>query len=591
MLKPRDQATMTENTPRRETGGLNMKQILNLASSLLLPLMLGIFTVVITFQQQRVATEQRVEDRRLAEQQREQDLNLSTIQRQEDRHSAQEQREQDLRNWVLQREQDMNTSRQQRDLDRQLADEKRQQDYELANVTRMMSEKQRSHELDMELQRHRDSLFVAYMNELALLLDKNNGTVTSNPVTAALVRAKTLTLARQLDPMRNSHLIRFLFEVGQLTDGAAPLDLSNAELNSIDLSTGTQQSKMHKLCLTGAYLVNASFARQDMSYANFRHAHLTGALFTGAVLHAADFSYAKLERADFSHAKMTHVNLIHSDLGQATLHGTNVTYGNLSFTNMVYTNCSYLIGDHSNFIHAELGSCHLSHASLRNTSFLRASLDRCNMTGVDLTDSILNQSIMTFSNLAYATLVDVMISMANLSHANLIGAIPSDLLLNETISMENAVSPDGEIMKDRPMVVNGHAQCDISAGDSFGWVIEEDRKLVTVHYPNDQLNCYFAPASRTSPSIRVFQVLDLNEKYGGLIRERRARYSFSARFGSGVRVDMNLNWVSTIEYGASNILGKKTATTRRLRCISDLSNVLFSSFQSSCARYLTWHNY
>lgn len=573
MFKPRDQATMTENTPRRETGGLNMKQVLNLASSLLLPLMLGIFTVVITFQQQRVATEQRIEDRRLAEQQREQDLNLSTIQRQEDRQSAQEQREQDLRNWVLQREQDMNTSRQQRDLDRQLADEKRQQDYELANVTRMMSEKQRSHELDMELQRHRDSLLVAYMNELALLLDKNNGTVTSNPVTAALVRAKTLTLARQLDPMRNSHLIRFLFEVGQLTDGAVPLDLSNAELNSIDLSTGTQQSKIHRLCLTGAYLVNASFARQDMSYANFRHAHLTGALFTGAILHGADFSYAKLERSDFSHARMTHVNLIHSDLAEAAFYRTNVTYGNLSFTNMVYTNCSHLIGDHSDFTYAELGHCHLSNASLRNTSFLRASLDRCNMASVNLSGSMLNQSTITFSNLANATLVDARISMANLSHANLLGAIPSEILLNETISMENAISPDGEIMKDKPLVVNGHAKCDVSPEDSFGWMIEEGRRLVTVHFPNDPLNCYFAPASNKSQSIRVFQVLNLDEKYEGLIREGRARFSFSARFGSGVRVDMNLNWLSTIEYGSSNILGKKTTTTRSLRCISVISNI------------------
>ena len=572
---------MTENGSRRELAGLSLKEILNFASSLFLPLMLGIFTVVITFQQQRVATEQRIEDRWIAERQREQDFNLSNIQRQEDRQSAQDQRDQDLRNWILQREQDMNNSRQQRDLDRQLADEKRQQDYELANATRMMSEKQRDHELDVELQRHRDSLFVAYMNELALLLDKNNGTITSNPVTAALVRAKTLTLARQLDPARNSHLIRFLFEVGQLTDGARPLDLSSAELNSIDLSTKTRHTSMRRLSLVGAHLVNASFAHQDLSHANFHHAHLSGALFTDAILFAANFSETKLEGADFSHAQIHHANLAQSDLQRATFFAAHVVHSNFSLSNLVSTNCSYLIGDHAIFLHTELDHCDLSQASLRNSTFLRSSLNRCDLSGTDLSGAILTQSTVTFANLANATLLDVTIQMANLSHANLRDAIPTNFSFKEAISAHQTISPDGTIIQDKPMVANGHIECGLHEGELFGWIIDEEKKVITLHYPNDRLNCYLAPVPNSTEKIRMHQTVHINEKYGDLIREQRARLIYSARFGSAVRVDLNLNWHHSAEYGTTNIVGKYT-TTRivvvALRGISVLLNVfqLFS---------------
>ncbi len=68
--------------------------MLKFVSSLILPLMLGVFTVVITFQQQKLAQNQRIEDMYLARQQRLEDKNESRLQREQDKNESQPQRNQ-----------------------------------------------------------------------------------------------------------------------------------------------------------------------------------------------------------------------------------------------------------------------------------------------------------------------------------------------------------------------------------------------------------------------------------------------------------------------------------------------------------------
>jgi hypothetical protein len=74
-----DRSTMTENSAQRmgHFCNTNLRDILSMICSLSLPMMLVIFTVVITHHQQNVVTEQRLEDRQWAREQREQDLNVS----------------------------------------------------------------------------------------------------------------------------------------------------------------------------------------------------------------------------------------------------------------------------------------------------------------------------------------------------------------------------------------------------------------------------------------------------------------------------------------------------------------------------------
>ncbi|CAF1294465.1 unnamed protein product [Rotaria sordida] len=244
-----EQDTMTEKSKQhrdKSYSGLTLKQSLNYASSLLLPLMLGVFTIVITLHQTNLAQRQRLEDQQLAKIQREQDLN----------------------NAKIQREQDLKTSAQQRLEDREQAKKQRALDKEIADQQLNSSEEQRRHEMNIALAQYRDNLLIDYIREIGELLKTNNGSLTNDFVTKTLARAKTLAVIRQLDPSRNIELIRFLYEAGQLSTGKNPLDLSTARLNNIDFSSFSNLN-MSRLSLSGAHLSNSSFAHIQLLNMDF----------------------------------------------------------------------------------------------------------------------------------------------------------------------------------------------------------------------------------------------------------------------------------------------------------------------------------
>ena len=202
--------TIEANSPRSQTRWyrkLTIHEILQLFSSVLLPLMLTVFTIIITIRQEQVAREQRL-----------QDMNNSAQQRAEDRQMAQQQRDHDLK----------------------IAGDQRDQDDLIAQKQRELLEKQRQYELeiestryDKEHEKHLDTLLLTYINEIGTLLLNNNGSLTANSHVASFARAKTLATTRLLDPTRNIQIIEFLYESGQLTNGRNPLDLSKANFNSI----------------------------------------------------------------------------------------------------------------------------------------------------------------------------------------------------------------------------------------------------------------------------------------------------------------------------------------------------------------------
>ncbi|CAF1272896.1 unnamed protein product [Rotaria sp. Silwood1] len=228
--------------------------------------------------------------------------------------------------FAMQREQDLNISREQRQLDKDIAEARRVQDDLIAEKQRNMSEQQRAHELSIAQEQLRDSLLVTYMNDIGLLLKENNGSLTSDPVTAIIARAKTLNSIHQLDATRNAFLIRFLYEAKQLTSGANPLDLSDAELSGIDLSSeNIFHRKLHNLSLAGAVLHNASFSKLDLSYANFSGSDLTNARFVESKMGNADFSKSTI--ADLTLATLSRAILIDANFDKVnvTRGGGNVT--------------------------------------------------------------------------------------------------------------------------------------------------------------------------------------------------------------------------------------------------------------------------
>ena len=561
---------------------LKAKHFLRFASSLFLPLMLGIFTVIITFRQQTEADRQRLEDRQLSREQREQDLNLSRDQREQDQEQAR-----------LLREQDLNISRLQRELDKQIAEERRQFDLKLsqqketrelfiAEKQRNMSEQHRSNELDIEITRRREELFTSYVKEFSMFLTKFNGTPTAHPVTAALIRVKTLTAVRQLDPVRNSYLIHFLYIAGQLTNGEhpPPIDLSDALLNNIDLSRGAHDKPMHGLSLAGAYLRNASFAKRDLSGANFQAAILSGSQFSpDVILSGANFAGANLIKAKFYSEKveslpgetvsiidtvnysftpsigcycmnvnfdntiLTSSDLSFADLRGATFRGATLDRArllganaeNVDFTRatMYGTNCTKMKSGDASFYRVKGPAADFRKANLTGANFNYAIADLCDFSEADLSFTVLYRTRLYRTKWSESNLFAANFSYAALTEAyNL-----TDEQLLSTISIRNTIFPNGTFGRDKTSLIeNGLAVCNtdmIKINNSWSW--ESDEVVVTRPLNNSSKHCVFAPALNATRSISMFQKVDLR-KYRPQIVKNNVALSLSAVFGKSTVV-------------------------------------------------------
>ncbi|CAF1301855.1 unnamed protein product [Rotaria sordida] len=195
----------TQTSYYRKNQSLTAKNVLQFISSLIIPLVFGIFTIVITFHQQKTAREQRLEDlNELREDRREEAIRANNA----------------------------------NEFQRQLATD-----------------------------RYRDQLLASYIQDMAAVLDKNNGSLTLNQVMGTVTRAKTLAVFRQLDTQRTIQIIRFLYESGQLweTDDRLSVDLSTAKLHDIDFrDIAINGENLIQLSLTGIFLSNTMFINITM---------------------------------------------------------------------------------------------------------------------------------------------------------------------------------------------------------------------------------------------------------------------------------------------------------------------------------------
>ncbi|CAF1210003.1 unnamed protein product [Rotaria sordida] len=195
----------TQTSYYRKNQSLTAKNVLQFISSLIIPLVFGIFTIVITFHQQKTAREQRLEDlNELREDRREEAIRANNA----------------------------------NEFQRQLATD-----------------------------RYRDQLLAFYIQDMAAVLDKNNGSLTLNQVMGTVTRAKTLAVFRQLDTQRTIQIIRFLYESGQLweTDDRLSVDLSTAKLHDIDFrDIAINGENLIQLSLTGIFLSNTMFINITM---------------------------------------------------------------------------------------------------------------------------------------------------------------------------------------------------------------------------------------------------------------------------------------------------------------------------------------
>ena len=548
---------MTENSgqPMGKFCNMNLRDILSVISSLFLPMMLGIFTVVITLHQQNTVTEQRLEDRQLAREQREQDLNMSR-----------EQRQQDLQVFALQRDQQSNISREQRDHDFAIAEAKRVQDGDIAERQRNMSQVQRDYELNMAQEQFRDTLLVNYINDMAVLLMANKGTLTADPIVATIARAKTLAAIRQLDASRKLRLIEFLYEAKQLQSIGRPLDLSDAELNNLNFDSGPRiHRNLRYLSLTGTLLINSSFSRRDLVYANFSGSDLTDAQFENCLLHNADFTHAVIVRANFIAAELPsgQFDYIHSRRASfARANVFNATFTHASLASSDFSNCDCRGTDFSfakltdaNFDRAHLKRTRFINADVSGATFNQSSFSQTMWNGAKLTGAFFNgdskngdlqDSNLTRCNMQQAHLKDVDLSFASLAHANLDNAkfervittmvnfsyasmknssISNEQLVNAS-AIRGATLPNGTVVQEDPnLLLQGQASCQDPLINN-NWQIYPPNAIVVSAKSSSSKSCLFVNVFNVSASMsqRVHA-----HRYQRLVNVNRAIYVVELR--------------------------------------------------------------
>jgi uncharacterized protein YjbI with pentapeptide repeats len=314
---------------------ISLQDFLKICTTALVPLMIGVMTLVITIHQHKQGNENRLNDLQIAKELREQQLQLEEARRKQDGELEDTRRNQDR---IL--------DNQRRQQDRELDEEHRRQNLEIAQATRQ------------------DLILSTYFNEMSHLLIEFNFKLNER-VRLVIVRPKTLTALQQLEPKRKTLLVEFLYESNFIRGQHSNFDPSSinmieANLNDIDLTHNyLGRRTLSYLSLSGAQLINASFQNCNMNISNFEKALMKGVSFNGAHIGQTNFFRTSLVNTDFTNAIVGQ-----ADFTLADLTGSNITHEQLltaeTYNRAILTNGTIAL--YANFIrNGDASDCTLEH--------------------------------------------------------------------------------------------------------------------------------------------------------------------------------------------------------------------------------------
>jgi uncharacterized protein YjbI with pentapeptide repeats len=179
-------------------------------------------------------------------------------------------------------------------------------------------------------QRAQDTALQAYLDQMgALTLEENLRDSEEGSEARTLARARTLTVLGRLDPKRKRSAVQFLYESSLIKKADPIVDLSNADLRSVDLRLkNLRNADLSEVDLSEADLRNADLSGADLTEAVLRDADLRDARLPEAILSNANLSGANLSGADLNHANLTFATLKRTDFSSANLRGTDLSEAN-----------------------------------------------------------------------------------------------------------------------------------------------------------------------------------------------------------------------------------------------------------------------
>ena len=300
---------------------LSVNDIIRILSSLILPLTLGFFTVFIALHQHLSARQDRHDDLTRFEEQQREDRNETRLQREHE--------------W---------------------------------NIARMNTQAQNQ----AAIGRYQDEVLVAYIKEIGDLLKENNGSLTSDRLTATLARVKTLNVLRQVDGSRQIHIIRFLHEARQLStnDTIHPLDISTVELTNIDFHHSTWSGVIEHMSLMGIYLRNCTFETARLiDRVNFTAARFDNVNFSSTILDRVIFSFARIRFSNLLFTRFYDLEMGSAMISDTNFFSTNFTRASFRSTWFKNVNFSSAWIFQVNFTSAWFSNVDFSSAVLHSVNF------------------------------------------------------------------------------------------------------------------------------------------------------------------------------------------------------------------------------
>jgi uncharacterized protein YjbI with pentapeptide repeats len=313
----------SENSPsRRETRCLTWS---NVFLDAMIPLMIGIFTIVAFVLQQQNEDRRREQDQLIGNLTRQKDMDLANLTRQQDHHFEEDRRAQD------------------------------------------------QHQAD---DLHYQEVFKSYIEDIsdALFKQQTDKTFINNQTLLSYIRSKTLIALEELDCGRKTRLFVFLCEnvllprIVQFNNGTnLSLDLSSANLSYISLKRSLYKRFIFdSLCLSSVDLTNASFIGCEF---------LNGVNFSDSVMENAKFTNSRFE-CSLDTVSGTHISFDRAVLTGADFRGSFLC--DISFTGTDLSNANF-----SNVCFQ--GKVHFEGANLTNTDFFKSR--RLSVFSMDIVNS------------------------------------------------------------------------------------------------------------------------------------------------------------------------------------------------------------
>ena len=480
------QAQNQQKHSRCRKCGISLKEFCQFLSALILPLTLGIFTVIMTNNQHKEAMRQNARDLEIRMQDQEREDARSESQR---RLSREQYEDELLINYMK----DMTNL------------SKANNGSLTSNAQTAILARASTLTTIRQLAGQRSTYILLFLYELGEL---NSSNVPLNIATAKLVDIDLHPDSTGVIEFERISLTRIVVQHSTFNKTKWYYgDLSFVRFENISFSN----TSLFEVDFSSAELKDIDFSYAQLNFVKFSSTKFTNVDFSFAELYNIDFSSAKFLNVKFSNARLFNVSLWSTTLdnvsfAHSNLHRMNVTSAKLtdvqfvstvlskvkfSFLSFFISHCHFLAM--TNFSTAIMTKTYLTRTDCIAANFKNTNLSQSNFSEVNARDAIFTS----------ADLTGVQFHLTNLLKADFTNATVNENQLNNALSIRDAMLPNSTIARYPNLIQNGEANCNISLVEN--WKLQSGEIMSKVENNN---NCHFVLQSLNSGAV-MSQILNV----------------------------------------------------------------------------------